>query len=283
MTQKTKKMFIHAGLLALASAAFALLLWLIGYVGRAHAATGLNPDDPVGALTALYTFIRTGAGTAAVGCGMVALVWALRNLPFDAWKKWSTTPLGGYVLAYGTALLTYVGTALGSGNPFTASMLLNALGAALLAAGGWEHLRDILTAVKKTPPPMAGAAIVLLLFSCSGCPGVTDSKPAADVIDCTKADEAKLEQLALQLGCTWVGGSISACDSFKADWGTVEAAAEAAGVEIGGCVLASIVQQYLAKPQAKPVDQTWLAHDALEHFRTVKAKGATFHTAQGDL
>lgn len=290
MNVKLRSIAKEAFILLMLTGIMCAILAFIGYVGRASADTGsaaLSPDDPVSALGQLYDFMRTGKGTAAVGVALILVVWLLRNLPVQKWKDLVGTPTGGYILVYGTALLTYVGTGLASGNALTAMMLLNAAGAALVASGGWEHLRDVVTALmSKTPPkvpPAVGAALVVLVVGAlvtagigvgtTGCQAAKDAGQA--VIDCTKADTAQIEALVLSFAPLLTASS--------PDWAMVEVKAEAAGETIGGCALAKVVQEYMTSKTVKTTATTWSAHDALEKFRSKVAGGATFHTTQGDL
>ncbi len=260
----------------------------------AYAAAAPLPDagDAAGWASSLYQFVQAGSHVPAVGAFLVLVVWGLRKFASKiTWKNigaWFLTTIGGYVLGFSTAAILYFGLALSSGGPVTWSLVGSAVGSAYAASGGWEHLKDVFNYLGKKPPiavttSAACFALVMIAASCSGCPSVTDSKPVADIIDCTKQDAAKIEALAVQLGCKVVAGAISECTALSGDWATIEASAESAGVAIGGCVLSEIVQQYLAKPKAEPVDRTWMARDALEHFRSTKAHGATFRTTIGDL
>jgi hypothetical protein len=72
------------------------------------------------------------------------------------------------------------------------------------------------------------------------------------------------------------------------DWSAVYQRAKQAGKDVGGCVIAELVQRYLAPAPgtgrtAPSIEASWPAHDALERFRRDEAGGATFHTAYGEL
>lgn len=272
----------------------AVLVMIYGWLfDIAYAASAPLPDadDAAGWASSLYQFVQAGSHVPAVGAFLVIVVWGLRKFASTiTWRgigKWFLGTVGGYVLGFSTAAILYFGLALASNGPATWSLVGSAVGSAYAASGGWEHLKDVFGYLGKKPLAGASSAVVfatlVIAVSCSGCPGVTDSQPAGDVVDCTKQDAAKLEALALELGCKVASGVISECTALSGDWTSIETKAEAAGVAIGGCVLAMIVQQYLAKPRALPVEQTHAAHDALETFRTRKAHGSTFHTASGDL
>ena len=288
---RTRKLVLEGFLLTLMTAVTVAILTLIGYVGRASADTQastdtVNVNDPMSAIAQIYEFMRSGKGTAAVGVALILVVWLLRNIPIARYKAWAQTTLGGYILVYGSALLTYVGTGLAAGSSFTAMMLLNAAGAALVASGGWEHLRDIITELlkaKPTIPPAAGAVVLLLTFGAvaaplltttsTGCQAVKDAGQA--IVDCTKADAVALEGVALDLF------------ALVPDWSAIEQKAESEAVthgeQIAGCALAKVVNQWMSSKSVKRTEDTWAAHDALEHYRAKMVGGATFHTAQGDL
>lgn len=118
-----------------------------------------------------------------------------------------------------------------------------------------------------------------LLFFVStnaGCPN--PPAPLAPVISCTEQNLDQIEALLKQFAGLLVGDS--------PDWAAIEAQAEAAGVQIGGCALSEFVNQYLSAKSvggSAAVSQSWIAHDTLEHFRTKMAPGATFKTAAGNL
>ena len=97
-----------------------------------------------------------------------------------------------------------------------------------------------------------------------------------DVIDCVAADQGKLSDLALELAPLVIAG----------DWSAIKARAISAGPTIGGCVLAVLVQRYLAPPagtSVPPPDLSIAAKQALETFRNEQAGNATYRTAIGDL
>jgi hypothetical protein len=100
--------------------------------------------------------------------------------------------------------------------------------------------------------------------------------PIQDIINCTLQDQGKINQLEAQ------------CAALIPDWGKVEqcaiAALPAVGYEIGSCVIADIIQQYLVKKGATvPVADTWTAKGMLEDWRTKYGKNATIKTKDGSL
>lgn len=239
--------------------------------------------DPGSLLAQLYDLARSGKGTMAVGVALMLLVWVLRSPKFPLLNKisWLSKPLGGYVLGFGLSMLLYVGSGMASGAALTVSMLANALGAAWLAAGGWEHLKDVLGWMNSKKPPVApvvAATMLLCIFSlgADGACGSSPPRPIADVIDCTKQDQNQL----LSLG--------SQCAEKIPDWTATEACVVAAlpqvGWQVGGCVLSKLAQQYLTtKGVARDVAQTHDARHAFEDFRANYGHNATFHSEAGDL
>lgn len=231
--------------------------------------------------TTFLDYLLTGQYLPAIGIALIAIVATARKLLGSVWP-WFLTKAGGYVLGYGSAALLYLGAALEAGQVPTLSLAMGALGAGWVAAGGWEGFRDFFLAVKKTPPPSAGAVSLVLVVAVglgcsSGCkdgPG-SGPGPIATIIDCAKEDQAQLSALALELAPLAMGSS--------PDWKAIEARAIGAGGRIGGCVLAELVQAFLGGRRAIPNDASWTAHETLERFRATQAGGATFRTKVGDL
>jgi hypothetical protein len=132
--------------------------------------------DP-GTLVQLYDFIRTGHGTMAAGLVLTLLVAAIRHglLAQFAWtKEWAASKLGGYILGFGTSIAAYLATALLAGQAFTVQLFLNALGAGWVAAGGWEHLQDVLGLIKPPSALKPATVSIVVVLACvlglsSGC------------------------------------------------------------------------------------------------------------------
>lgn len=141
-------------------------------------------DDPTSLLAQFYDFARSGRGTAAVGVALMILVWGLRNGLGAKWS-WFKTPIGGYVLGFGLPTIVYLGSGLMAEQPVTFSMFLNAAGAGWIAAGGWEHLRDLMTSLKKPPTPTVVAAATVALLLLSACAGSTREKTIHATYDTT--------------------------------------------------------------------------------------------------
>jgi hypothetical protein len=128
--------------------ALALLLPVVGLPALAHAQAAAPATDPTDLLLQLYTFIKTAQGSLAAGAALTLVVWLLRSGLSSKWAFWQTK-LGGYLLGFALPAMSYAGVALSDNQPITLSLVLSALSAGYVAAGGWEHLRDIVTAITK--------------------------------------------------------------------------------------------------------------------------------------
>lgn len=134
----------------------------------------------------------------------------------------------------------------------------------------WKYLAAFISAL--TLAALAGA---------TGCGPVRHAGDA--VIDCLSADRAKIDATLADLGTkTRADGS--------RDWGAIEADALAAGVVIGGCALAELVQSLLPAAPAAPAAEhaaassdDAAARQTFEHFRSTQAGNATFKTRLGTL
>jgi hypothetical protein len=295
MTANHRSLVRSATLITALTGLFVLMTsWLYDIAYAASAPSQALPDsgDAQGWVTALYEFVTKGAHVPAVGAFLVIAVWVLRmfavKIPWLGIGAWFATKIGGYALGLGTAVLLDFGLALAAGGVFTWGLIGVAIGHGYAASGGWEHLKDVFGYLGKKPVVGASAAasfaIVCIAASCSGCPtGTSTSQAVSDVVDCMKQNQASIEQTAEGFGCHYVGGVITQCSSIPSSWPAVEAQAETAGLAIGGCVLADLVQWYLTRPMAKPVGDTQAARNALETFRVNVAHNATFRTPLGDL
>jgi hypothetical protein len=296
MTASHRSVLRSAALITALSGLFVMAMsWLADIAYAASQPDSALPDsnDAQGWVQALYEFVTKGAHVPAVGAFLVIVVWLLRlgatRIPWLGIGAWFATTIGGYVLGFGTAALLDFGLALAAGGVFSWGLIGVAVGHGYASSGGWEHLRDVLGYLGRKPVVGASAAasfaVVCIAASCSGCPGsgITGDGVKKDAISCLEDNSGQMAALAAQLGCKFVGGVVSECDGLSGDWGQIESAAERAGAQIGGCVLAELVQSFLSRPRATQVDQTWQARDALERFRTKLAHGATFKTPVGDL
>lgn len=250
-------------------------------------------DDPVGTLGEFLAFARSGKGRLAVGAALVLIVWLL-NVPWLLGRfAFFGTKLGKYTLGFGSAALLYVGTALGSDDvAITFNLIGDALVAGFAASGKWEALRDVMARPMARAAAATTASMLLLAttlyLAVAGCRHV---KPIADdvgdaVIDCVVKEVAdKLPDVIHLMKCR--AGIAADCPPVSTvDWPAIEQIAINEGKIIGGCALASVVNQYLAPApgrRAPAPDASWAARDALERFRAREAGGATFKTTQGNL
>ncbi len=224
-------------------------------------------------------FITTGKYLPAVGVALIAIVSLARAGLATRWP-WFAGQIGGYVLGYGAAAALYVGAALRDGAGLSLGLFGAALAAGWAAAGGFEHFRDVLTSLRKVPPAppravvVSMAMLISLVVGCSSCKTIADSKPGSAIIDCTVANMAQLDALKKDLAVLLQG---------TPDWSAILQHAKGAGVTIGGCVLAELVQSYLGGRKAVTSDESWSARRALEEFRSEMAGGATFKTSAGNL
>lgn len=115
----------------------------------------------------------------------------------------------------------------------------------------------------------------LTLAVCAGCTPVRNVGNA--VIDCLAADRAGIDAVLAGLGTR------TRPDGTR-DWSAIEADALAAGVVIGGCALAELVESILppASHAAASSDDA-AARQTFEHFRSTRAGNATFKTRLGTL
>lgn len=119
---------------------------------------------------------------------------------------------------------------------------------------------------------------VALSIAFAGCPCKKDPIVVAHVvIDCIAQDQGKLGSLAAEL-LPLISGS-------SPDWAAFYQKAKDAGVSIGGCVAADLINRYLAPPpgNAAPSPEAGkLARETMDKLRA-DFGGATFKTAQGEL
>lgn len=81
--------------------------------------------------------IMSGNWTLAAIFGVVAVVWALRSFG-SRWIPWLGSSQGGVVLAFATAFVGAVSTAVVAGAPITVSLLVEAVLVGLAAMGLWS-------------------------------------------------------------------------------------------------------------------------------------------------
>jgi hypothetical protein len=120
------------------------------------------------------------------------------------------------------------------------------------------------------------ALFVALSIAFSGCPCKPDPVVVGKiVVDCLVQDKAKMEALAAELLPLIATG----------DWTTFYQKAKDAGVSIGGCVAAELINRYLAPPpgNAAPTPQQGQAARATMDKLRADFNNATFKTSQGEL
>jgi hypothetical protein len=122
-------------------------------------------------------------------------------------------------------------------------------------------------------------SLAFVLLFASSCKKCSDGPviPVVAIIDCLAQDQAKIGSLAAEL--------LPLITGANPDWAQFYQKAKDAGVSIGGCVAAELINRYLAPPpgNAAPSPEAGrLARDTMEKLRT-DFGGAKFKTAQGQL
>ena len=114
--------------------------------------------------------------------------------------------------------------------------------------------------------------IIALVFALQvGCPGPGPGPVIGGaVIDCLGANRSQIDSILTELSPLLTTG--------RPDWSAIYQRAKGAGRDIGGCVIAELVQNYLGGTRAPEAAEGWNAHEALEKFRREEAGGATFKT-----
>ncbi len=238
----------------------------------------------------ILPLLLSGKYLPAVGLLLIAFVGAAR-VGLGSFWPWFTTKAGGYVLGYGSATLLFVGAALRDGSGLTFSLLAGALSMGWTSAGGWEAARDMVDALRgkggdsalPKATAIAGVSVAALVVTAAllgGCgsnpPDISSSIPGSAVIDCTKTNAGELESAAKEIVPSLLAGG-------EMKWDAAADKAKSFAVNVGGCVLFELAQQYLGGRTAVDVAQSHRARDVLENYRDTVAGGATFRTAAGDL
>lgn len=224
---------------------------------------GVVNGDP----TPLLDFIMNGKYLAAVGAILTLTIGGIRRALVSR-IPWLSTQAGGYALGWGVTTLLYVATALQQDGRLSIALFATAVVAGLTASGILDHFRDVKTKVTK---PIIAVVALLAISACH----VSDVAEH-DIIDCAKADQGQILSL--------INGLSPLLSGDHPNWSAIEGAAESAGITIGGCVLASLVQQFMsARGAAADASASHSAHDALEKFRSTVAHGATFRVGGRDL
>jgi hypothetical protein len=118
-----------------------------------------------------------------------------------------------------------------------------------------------------------------LLSTNASCPG-TGPDPlgpiTAAIIECGSENQTSISSL--------IGEFKTLLKGKLPDWGAIYQKAKGAGKAIGGCALATLVQEYLGNRAAPPdTADSWTAATTLDKFRYEVAGGATFRMKVGDL
>lgn len=119
------------------------------------------------------------------------------------------------------------------------------------------------------------AFVLVVAASCKKCSDNPVGPAVHVVIDCIAQDQGKLGDLAQELLPLIATG----------DWTAFYQKAKDAGVSIGGCVAAELINKYLAPPPgnaAPSPEQGQAARATMDKLRA-DFGGATFKTSQGQL
>lgn len=118
----------------------------------------------------------------------------------------------------------------------------------------------------------------LVVGACSSaCTGMASVPVAAGgaLVKCAGENADEIAEMVSRLG------------EDPIDWDKVTAAAVDAGLSIGGCAFAILVDRYIRgrslTTSLTMVTDAWSARRAFEHYRSSHANGAVFQTPFGDL
>ena len=121
--------------------------------------------------------------------------------------------------------------------------------------------------------------LIAVSVAFAGCPcKVEPVVPAVvSVIDCLVQDRDRIGSLASELLPLLTGDT--------PDWATFEQKAKDAGLNIGGCVAAELIQKYLAPPPGNAAPSPENGQSARAAMDRIRANfnGAKFKTSQGTL
>lgn len=120
--------------------------------------------DLSGAVAQLLLAVQKGQWGLVVSLAVLLLIAGVRFIaaknPTSSVSTWLSNRWFGWGLNLGASLGGAIGTALLTGQPITAVLVIAALTNALAAAGTWELLKDTLGAPKVAAAQQAGAAAV---------------------------------------------------------------------------------------------------------------------------
>ena len=228
-------------------------------------------SDPTTTIDHLYS---TGAWFClGIVLAFFALRWASQHIAWleqDHHAVYVSALLGGLALlvvpaAQGTtpnlsmlltALVTVIALASNPKKPVTPD-------AARAPQAGIVRLRMMLALA------LIGSPFLMLAPSCKTAGPVIGTVS----IDCTVQNAGDIASVLDALKSALTGGG----------WSAVYTRAKQAGAAIGGCALATLVQDYLGGKAAPSKGDGQTARATLERFRADEAGGATFKTAAGAL
>lgn len=236
-----------------------------------------QPTDAGGLADETYRGIATGDWFLAAGGALSLVVLGTRWLLA---KRWPTmgSDLWGVAITAALAGFGALGHAwLADADPLGATTLLGAVKVWAAAVFAYVTTKKLVASATIATPKITGAALVIALSA--GCPGPGPLPVVADaVIDCTGENRPQINALFAEL--------YPLVFLQSPDWSAVYQRAKTAGRDIGGCVIAELVQRYLAPAPGKTApsgDASWAAHQTLEEFRANEAGGASFKTEHGNL
>jgi len=98
-------------------------------------------EEPVTTARELYDALKAGKWLVAFGGILMFLVWGIRATLSRFNFAWSKGELAGNMIAFGTAFVLAIGTALAAGQGLSLGLLTAAAGAAWAAKGTWSHVQ----------------------------------------------------------------------------------------------------------------------------------------------
>lgn len=242
----------------------------------AEAATDTVATEPDAGtlLLELYRAVAIGSWFPAAGAALSLSVIGARWLLGKRWPALLVSDLWGVAITAGLAGFGALGHAWLADADIGATTLIGAL-----KVWGFAVATFVTAKKLKAPTKPAATAALVTLVMLAGCPGPGPGPVIADsVIDCLGETRPRIDALIVELSPLVFLSS--------PDWSAVYQRAKAAGKELGGCVIAEIVQKYLAPAPGRMAPSTaesWRAHEILETYRKNEVGGASFKTAAGNL
>lgn len=151
----------------------------------------------------------------------------------------------------------------------TVALVLTPLIALIIGQGVADHGKPAAEAKIK-----ATSVLLLLVLMLTGCSFFkSEAKHAGSVtIDCTTGELAKLEALTPVILPQIID---------DADWSIVASQLEGAGVRVGGCVLANLIDRYVSTIRMATPDGMSSANESLSRFRQSLGSDVKFKTNFG--